>query len=333
MAGPWYFVGVDRTGHKCPYCCDAFAKQVDNVCRPSCESSSAYKYLCTPAPLDVDCWYYSSVSAPPSVQIEWNSFYFGSSTDPGDCFGTVPTVNAAGWATLAVPACSQVKAVMSQACGSDSISLCDPEPGGCYSNCVGFAWVSWYCAGCTVCSQSSGGGCECSCDDTIGGCESVCHPCLCPNGDPCDEFGECSGCDMETVGAAPDCGVCSFADLDEFCEWECVPLRSCATGFAAICTSSGLFCRCNVNSDCCTGPQAAGYIWHSSDSQCKPCYEPSVSSSDCCSLESGAYVQKHCSADYRCCPDGRCYPSSTVVCRADAFLEDWQDPGWPESYE
>ena len=362
MPTDWYYVGPDKTGHRCPYCCDAF-KATGDGCALDCSNS----YTCVPGALPQEgangvppCWVYgrNSPTDPYSVSIVWNTRYHGGFVST--CFPSgAPCVNSAGWVVVSkdgsggacsgyrgslglCPAaagctgCQQTFRYVQHGCpGSASTSFlpCPSEGDLCANGDVVYCpdgpgvedyTITTYptctsCSTCTTYTTNTAWECTCYCTED--------PPCPCgePGCDPCAQCinHSCPSCNEAYLpfgGGEPDDCACS------------VPVMNCPSGWLQECRDCGgtwrNHCYCGpelANSDCCqTAPSHYDITrgptgWINAFGICTPCHALSNDAgADCCSRDAVAYIRKGCSTNSDiCCPDGRCYSKSDVICRTD----------------
>lgn len=356
----WYYAGVDKTGHKCPYCCDAFESGVGG-CGLICAVSADPAWTCVPPPFGDECFVYrKNFTSPPfSVSVVWNSWYFGA-TQTLSCYPsstTPPCVNSAGWSVVGslgggcsgvaysgvggcgsgvgCTGCSQTIASIRLACTGPAPEACPDDPYDCFTYTGIDTWLP-YCRGCSTCSYSTGTQCEASCDSNEEGCAGFCDV-DCIDNTYCPPFyecvaGACVPAECHPVTGASVCDPCHTLGCTEdeggdigVCYVDSSP--TCDANHYLYCTCFGWECLCNSDhAACCTESNPYGDTepgqtgWRNvSHGRCRPCYWPAPApTGDCCSRSGGTYEQKHCSSlDEGCCPDGRCYPSASVICRYD----------------
>lgn len=289
MPTDWYFIGPDKTGHRCPYCCDGF-KSSGLSCTIDCSNS----YTCVPETLLQEgaagvppCWVYGrdNPGEPYSISIVWNSRYHSSYSYT--CFPSgPPCVNSAGWvvtskdgsggacsgyrgswglgtcpAAVGCTGCSQVLRTVLQGCPGEpttSTELC-PTGGICPNG------SPIYCPGdppevdeyytittyptCLSCSI-----CSTYSTNTADACTCYCEtPCVC--GEP--------GCPPCTPCINHSCPSCEepyliFGGVDpDDCACS-VPVMGCPSGWVQECRSGSCgyenHCYCDPNlpdADCC----------------------------------------------------------------------------------
>lgn len=327
----WYYIGPDKTGLACDYCCAGFYESFGSCLPASCEvsGSKVYRdYLCPNSNFPTPFHYYKLDPVTNTATISVNPTK--CTTLSPECATYTPSegLNAAG---RVGSGCSQTVVISSTSCFNSTQSCtflgcetacgyeqqpgaivwpysCMPNGGNCSCSQIG---PSYSTCGCicanprsewnnTCCNPNEGELCYC------GGGGQGCVPC--PDGTEA-----CFGLPCPCEGSAlpdPPCNFCEQITCPGpggtyYCaEKQCYP--ACSAGYECSCGS----CSCNAPSTCCVG-DLFGYIWDASAKACRSCGYGYPPPTNCC-----APNRAGCSSnDSICCNDGRCYNESTTLCR------------------